>query len=361
MGRGFADDGRTDEAPMNDQTTPAPPTTAPERTSPAKLVKAGIAVLVLILAIGFGVHFWRQSKAFVSTDNAYVNADRIELAAQVSGPITAIHIQDQQPVKKGDVLLEIDPQPYQIAVDAAEAQLDLAYQTTSQDKAAVAAARAQIEQRTAELTNAQSNEKRAKELTEQKLISKQLADTAMTEARTAEAAVSAANANLQQALSALGKAGASNATVRAAAAKVAQARLDLERTRITAPADGLIANFELRPGSTVQAGVPIFTIIGDSNYWVDANFKETELARIRPGQKARIVVDMYKKHEFRGEVESLSGGAGQAFSLLPAQNATGNWVKVTQRVPVRVRVLDADPRFPLRIGTTATVRVAAPD
>lgn len=346
---------------MNDQTTPPTPTTAPERTSAVKLVKAGIAVVVLVVAIGFGVHLWRQSHAYVSTDNAYVNADRIELAAQVSGPIVAIHIQDQQPVKKGDVLLEIDPQPYQLAVDAAEAQLDLAYQTTSQDKAAVAAARAQITQRTAELTNAQSNEKRAKELTAQKLISKQLADTAMTEARTAEAAVSAANANLQQALSALGKAGANNATVRAAAAKVAQARLDLERTRIVAPADGLIANFELRPGSTVQAGVPIFTIIGDSNYWVDANFKETELARIQPGQKARIVVDMYKHHEFRGEVQSLSGGAGQAFSLLPAQNATGNWVKVTQRVPVRVRVLDPDPKFPLRIGTTATVRVAAPD
>ncbi len=95
--------------------------------------------------------------------------------------------------------------------------------------------------------------------------------------------------------------------------------------------------------------------------WVDANFKETELARIKPGQKARIVVDMYKQHEFKGEVQSLSGGAGQAFSLLPAQNATGNWVKVTQRVPVRVRILDPSPDYPLRIGTTATVRVQAPE
>ena len=345
---------------MNDQTT-STPVSAPDRTSPAKLIKGGLAILVLVAAIGFGVHFWRDAQRYVSTDNAYLNSDRIELAAQVSGPVTAIHIQDQQKVTKGDVLVEIDPQPYQLAVDAAEAQLDIAYQGTSQDKAAVAAARAQITQRTAELTNAQSNEKRAKELTAQRLISSQVADTAMTEARTAEAAVTAANANLQQALSALGKAGANNATVRAAAAKLAQARLDLERTRIVAPADGLVANFELRPGSTVQAGVPIFTIIGNSGYWVDANFKETELARIQPGQKARIVVDMYKKHEFKGEVQSLSGGAGQAFSLLPAQNATGNWVKVTQRVPVRVRIVDPDPKLPLRIGTTATVRITAPD
>ncbi|HTU66012.1 MAG TPA: HlyD family secretion protein [Steroidobacteraceae bacterium] len=346
---------------MNDQTTPAPATTAPERTSPKKIIKLGIAVLVLAGALSVGVYFWHQSQRFVSTDNAYVNANRIELAAQVSGPVIAIHIQDQQPVKKGDVLIEIDPQPYQLAVDAAEAQLDLAYQSTSQDKAAVAAARATITQRTAELTNAQANEKRAKELTAQKLISSQVADTAMTEARTAEAAVSAAQANLQQALSALGKAGANNATVRAAGAKLAQARLDLAHTRVTAPADGLVANFELRPGSMVQVGTPIFTIIGDAEYWVDANFKETELARIQPGQKATVIVDMYKHHEFKGEVQSLAGGAGQAFSLLPAQNATGNWVKVTQRVPVRVSIVDPDPKFPLRIGTTATVRVAAPE
>src|SRR3954468_11305979 len=198
---------------MNDQTTPPTATTSTERRSPAKLIKAGIAILVLLVAIWFGVHYWRESRQYVSTDNAYLNSDRIEIAAQVSGPVTAIHIQDQQAVKKGDVLVEIDPQPYQLAVDAAEAQLDIAYQGTSQDKAAVAAARAQISQRTAELANAQANEKRAKELTAQKLISSQVADTAMTQARTAEAGVSAAQANLQQALSALGKAGANNATV----------------------------------------------------------------------------------------------------------------------------------------------------
>jgi membrane fusion protein (multidrug efflux system) len=246
-------------------------------------------------------------------------------------------------------------------VDAAEAQLDLAYQASSQDRAAVAAARALVTQRTAELTNAQANEGRSKELTEQKLISKQTADTVMTEAKTAAAAVTAAQANLEQSLSALGKAGANNATVRSAAARLAQAKLDLSHTKVIAPASGVIANFELRPGSMVQSGVPLFTVIGDSEYWVDANFKETELRRIQPGQKATVIVDMYRDHEFKGEVQSLSGGSGQAFSLLPAQNATGNWVKVTQRVPVRVKVLDPDDKHPLRIGTTATVRVEAPD
>ena len=348
---------------MNDQpanpSTPAPATR--ERISAAKIAKWSIAAVVLIGGIAAGVHYWRLSRIYVTTDNAYVNANRVEMAAQVSGPVSALYVRDQQTVKGGELLLQIDPQPYQLAVDAAEAQLEMVNQTNSQNRAAVAAAQALVAQRTAELNNARSTEQRAAELTRQKLISKQSAETSATEAATAAAAVRAAQANLEQATSALGKAGSQNAAVRAAAAKLAQAQLDLAHTRITAPSSGLIANLELRPGSMVQAGVPLFTIIGDSEYWVDANFKETELRRVLPGQKARIVVDMYPKHAFRGEVQSLSGGAGQAFSLLPAQNATGNWVKVTQRVPVRVRVLDPDPKFPLRIGTTATVRVRAPE
>jgi membrane fusion protein, multidrug efflux system len=250
---------------MNDPTpVPAAPTVVvKERASPAKLIKWGIAAIVLVVAGSFGVHYWRLSQLYVSTDNAYVNADRIELAAQVSGPVTKIWIQDQQSVKQGDVLLEIDPQPYRLAVDAAEAQLELSYQSSSGDRAAVAAAKATVAQRSAEIHNAQSTEQRAIELTRQKLISKQSAETSATEAQTAAAAVRAAQANLEQAESAFGKAGAQNAAVRAAAAKLAQANLDLAHTRVTAPASGLIANFELRPGSMVQAGVPIFTVIGD--------------------------------------------------------------------------------------------------
>ena len=349
---------------MNDQTTPLPGTalpTAANRVSPAKIVKWALAALVLIVGLAVAVHYWRLSRLYVSTDNAYVNANRIEIAAQVSGPVRSIWIRDQQQVKYGELLFQIDPEPYQLAVDAAQAQLELANQSNSQDRAAVAAARAQVVQRTAELHNAQAEEQRAVELTKQKLISAQSAETMATTAQTAAAAVNAAQANLEQAQSALGQAGAQNAAVRAAAAKLAQAQLDLNHTRITAPAGGLIANFGLRPGSMVQNGVPVFTIIADNEYWVDANFKETELRRVKVGQKARVVVDMYPDHEFSGEVQSLSGGAGQAFSLLPAQNATGNWVKVTQRVPVRVRVLDPVPNYPLRIGTTATVRVQAPE
>ena len=136
---------------MDTPTTPVAPAVT-ERASPAKLIKWAIAAVVVLAILIAGIYFWRQSQLYVSTDNAYVNANRIEMAAQVSGPVTAIHVQDQQAVQRGEVLFEIDPQPYQLAVDAAEAQLELAYQASSQDRAAVAAARALVTQRTAELT-----------------------------------------------------------------------------------------------------------------------------------------------------------------------------------------------------------------
>lgn len=327
------------------------------RIAVGKLVKWGMAAIALAAALAIGLHYWRHAQLYVSTDNAYLNANTIEMAAQVSGPIVAIHVRDQQTVKAGDVLFEIDPRPYELALEAARAQLEIARQSTSQETAAVAAARAQVAQRAAELRNAQSNERRTRDLIARNLVSQQSAETISTQAETAEAAVKAAEANLAQAQSTLGKIGEGNAGVRAALAKVAQAKLDLDHTRIIAPAGGLIANFSLRPGSTVQKEIALFTIISDEEYWVDANFKETELDRVHPGQHAQIVVDMYRHHPFEGAVQSLSGGSGSAFSLLPAQNATGNWVKVTQRVPVRIRVLNPDPALPLRIGTTASVHV----
>ena len=332
-------------------------TTEHSRLSVGKLVKLAIALLILAALVFVGLHYWRQAQLYVTTDNAYVNANRVQIAAQVSGPITAIHVRDQQTVKQGDLLFEIDARPYEFAMEVAASQLALARQNNSQEAAAVAAASAQVTQRLAELRNAQSNEQRVRDLIERNLISKQAAEQTLTQAETAAAGVQAAEASLEQARSMLGEVGAKNAAVRGAAANLSQASLDLEHTKVHAPSSGLIANFGLRPGSMVQKEVPLFTIIGDEEYWVDANFKETELDTVHPGQTATVIVDMYKRNPFEGEVESLSGGSGAAFSLLPAQNATGNWVKVTQRVPVRVRITNPDPNFPLRVGTTATVRI----
>ncbi|MFL6617511.1 MAG: HlyD family secretion protein, partial [Povalibacter sp.] len=198
--------------------------------STAKLIKWGIALLIVAAIVSFAVHYWRESQLFVTTDNAYVNANTIEMAAQVSGPITAIHVRDQQVVKAGDLLFEIDPKPFELAVEAASAQLEIARQSTSQESAAVEAASAQVTQRAAELRNAQSNQRRVHDLVARNLVSEQNAETVRTQAETAAAAVAAAEANLAQARSALGKVGENNAGVRAAQAKLEQAQLDLDHT-----------------------------------------------------------------------------------------------------------------------------------
>ncbi len=330
------------------------------RLSGRKLVKWALVIVVIVVAAAFGLRYWRHSQAFVSTDNAYVNANTVEISAQVSGIVTQVPVRDNQRVNTGDPLFDIDARPFQIALEKAEAQLDLARQGTLQESAAVAQAEAQLAQRQAELRNAQSNNRRTTQLVTSGFLSQQGGETARTQVQTAEAAVQAAQAAVQQARSTLGKTGEENAAVRSAMAAVQQARLDLEHTHIVAPAAGTIANLTLRPGNTVQPGTPLFVLIGNQEYWVDANFKETELKRIRQGQEVQVTVDMYPDHPFHGVVESVSGGAGTAFSLLPPQNATGNWVKVTQRVPVRIRITDPDAAHPLRIGTTATVEVRAP-
>jgi membrane fusion protein (multidrug efflux system) len=323
-----------------------------------RLLKWAAIVLIVALVVGFGIHYWRISQAYESTNDAYINADTTQIAAQVAGPVLHVYVRDQQHVKAGDPLFDIDAEPFEVSVGAAEAQLRLAQQQAGEQQAAVQAAQAQVEQRAAELSNAQSNERRTRNLIKNGFLSEQNAEATQTAVATAAAALNAARANLAQAKSALGAPGDQNAAVQAAESRLRQARLDLSHTRVFAPTSGTVANLTLRPGSPVQPLVPVFSLVSDNNFWVDANFKETQLDRIRRGQMATVRVDMYPDRTFQGVVQSLSGGSGAAFSLLPPENATGNWVKVTQRVPVRVHIADPDPNYPLRIGTTANVRVA---
>jgi membrane fusion protein (multidrug efflux system) len=326
-------------------------------TSWRKLSKWLLALALLLAAGLFGWRYWQHSRLFESTDDAYLNAHTVEVSAQVSGPVVAVHVRDNAQVAAGAPLFDIDPAPFQLALARAQAQLQLARQAVAEQGAAVATAQAQVEQRAAELRNAQSADARNRKLVAQRFLSPQTGEASRTQVQTATAALKAAQASLEQATSALGQGGERNASVQAAEVAVRQAQLDLDRTQVRAPGSGTVANFSLRPGDSVQAGVPVFSIISDQEYWADANFKETQLARIHPGQAADIYVDMYPDHPFHGVVESISGGAGTAFSLLPPQNATGNWVKVTQRVPVRVRFANPERAYPLRIGTTATVEV----
>jgi len=342
---------------------PASPAAPPAKggRSRRKQIRWAVIAAFMVVAAVVGWHYWRQSGLYVTTDNGYVQANQVEVAAQVNGTVTEVHVRDQQAVKAGDALFEIDPRNFQIALDRARAQLELARQSVSQESAGVASAEAVLAQRHAEASNASAAWDRNRELMKSGFLSPQGAENARTQLATAQAAVKAAEAGVAQAKSALGKGGEDNAAVQAAAAMVKQAEIDLERTRVVAPTNGTIANLSLRPGNTVAPNVPLFVVISDQEFWVDANFKETQLKEIRVGQKATIESDVYPDHPFHGVVQSVSGGSGAAFSLLPPQNATGNWVKVTQRVPVRIRVEDPDPQHPLRIGTTATVKVRKED
>jgi membrane fusion protein (multidrug efflux system) len=175
--------------------------------------------------------------------------------------------------------------------------------------------------------------------------------------KAAAAQLAVARARLNQARLALGRAGDQNERIREAEAALKQAQLDLAHTHVTAACDGQIAELTLQPGSTARAGNPLFALVCTDKFWIAANFKETQLERIKAGQSATIEIDMYPGHRFEGRVETISRASGVAFSLLPPQNATGNWVKVTQRVPVRIAVTSTDADYPLRVGTSATVTI----
>ena len=325
------------------------------RLSPKTLL---IAVAIAGAAIA-GAWYWHRSQLYQSTDDAYVNARVVQVSSLVMGQVVNVPIHDNQFVHRGDILFEIDRRPFEAALGEAEGRLRQAQQGNRQDQSDLLAAQADVAQQQATLTNAEANLRRTSELVKENFMSKQTLDDARARLNAAKASVDAAKARVEKAREALAKTPAGvTPAVRIAQAQVDKARLDLEHTVMRAPEDGWITRFDLTPGTVVTPGNPLFAIVVANSFWVDANFKETELSGVVPGRPATIVVDMYPDHAFHGKVESLAGGTGAAFSLLPPQNANGNWVKVAQRVPVRVSIDDPDTAHPLRVGATATVTVS---
>lgn len=337
--------------------TPTPaitplPTQSVRKLKPAHL---GMAAAVAVIAASSWFLFFQAGS--VSTDNAYVNGPVVDVTAQVSGPVAQVVVQDNQHVKQGDLLLQIDARPFRIALDQARANLALARQSVSQGSAGIQAAEADVLQDRSELAQAKSDAARVHELAPKGYLSREDLEKADTRVKTAAAELQSSEAKLAQARAQLGHTGDDNENVKAAQAAVEAAQLKLDYTQIRAPFSGTVSNLSLQPGSMVQTGLPLFALIGDQEVWVDANFKETQFKKLRPGLKAEVTVDMYPGRVFHGVVNSISGGSGTAFSLMPPQNATGNWVKVTQRVPVKILITDPDPKMPLRIGTSTDVKI----
>ena len=314
------------------------------------------AILAIVAAAAFG--YWRYTRLYVTTDDAYVGANVVRVGAQVTAPVSAVLVRSFQTVKRGDTLLKLEAQPFQLAEQRAGIQLQQAMESVGASTAGLGAAESLVDQREAELQDARRNRDRILTLVADGMLPASQADDSRTKAASAEAQLAAARAQLEQARRALGVTGAGNTQLRAAETALSQARLQLSYTTVESPVDGILGDVTIRPGTIVQAGAALFPLVDTSKWWVDANFKETDLSRVHPGQKAQIEVDAFPGVEIDGVVESLSPASGAAFSLLPPENATGNWVKVTQRFPVRIRVTGgAGQQQALRIGASCTVRI----
>jgi membrane fusion protein (multidrug efflux system) len=337
-------------------------------------------LVLLVSAVAGGVYWWSIAD-HETTDDAFIDADVVQIAPQVAGPVTGLHFTDNQWVESGALLLEIDPRDYEVALasaradldvamaqqKAAEADLNLMLQTTQaaideakeavdQAKHQILQARQQSDASRADAERAGADASRYEELVKTAIASRQRYEQAMADARGTAArwratqlAVTTAEAQEAQAKARLADANAapqriagkqaqlatSRAQVERAAAAVRQAELNLSYTRIVAPRAGRMAKRAVNVGDLVQKNQNIAALVADPP-WVTANFKETQLARMRPGQPVVLTVDAFRGHQFRGRVDSVQAGTGSRFSLLPAENATGNYVKVVQRVPVKI-------------------------
>jgi len=350
-----------------------------------KKLFAGLGIATAVLAGGY---YLLSDGDHVRTDNAYVNADVAQVTPQLAAPVAAVEVVNTQMVRKGDVLLRLDDSDARIALVRAEAEWQRVRRQFGQALATGDALAAQVAQGDAAVRRAQSQVDVAASAYAKARIDLdrrvELADSGAISAEeltVARNAFAAAQGNLGQARAALAEAKAArtaaagsraantalvegttvdtNPDVTAARAKLEQARIDLARTVIRAPIDGVVTNRQVQVGQRIAAGTPVMTVVPIDTLYVDANFKEGQLARVRVGQPVRLTTDLYgDKVVYHGRVMGLSGGTGSAFALIPAQNATGNWIKVVQRLPVRVALDRRElARHPLRVGLSTEAEI----
>lgn len=312
----------------------------------------------LLIAVSLGYYVFNLHS--VSTDNAYVQQDKVSVSAEVGGRIVEIAVRENQHVKAGDLLFRIDPEPFKLAVaeaDAAIANAEARLDTLETD---YATSDVDIEKAKKDVAFYAQEYRRQVELMKTRVTTKAALDTAehnLSEARSKLAAAHAEAAKAKAALSTGRSKSRVNPFVLAAHVQKDKALLNLSRTEVRAPASGIVSQAErLQVGQLMVQGLAAVSIVKDDVSWVEANFKETDLEDMRVGQSAEIEVDAYSGMALKGKVESIGAGTGSEFSILPAQNATGNWVKVTQRVPVRIAIEDK-PARPLIAGLSVYVRI----
>ena len=344
------------------QADPVPPATAAPaapgtEAKPNWHTRALMFGVPAALALAGGA-WWLTSGGSVSTDNAYVQMDKVSVAAEVGGLITEVAVREGEDVKAGDLLFRIDGRPYQLTVAQAGAAIDAAKVDVGNLSASLAATQVDIKAAQNDIAFAEANFQRQAALMEKGFTTKAAYDATkhaveQARARLGQARASAAEARAKLATGASG----TNPQVEAARVQRAQAEVDLGRTEVRAPSAGRVAESDrLQVGQMMVAGLPAVTLVDTVHPWVEANFKETDLADMCVGQPAEMRFDAYPGLVVRGHVQTIGAGTGSEFSVLPAQNATGNWVKVTQRVPVRI-AFDEVPKRAMIAGLSAEVKV----
>lgn len=357
--------------------SPVPTTAAPE--APAgngkrRRALTALTAVVLVAGGGWGLYEWLVASHYENTDNAYVQGNVIQITPQIGGTVMAIGADDTDFVKAGQPLVQLDPADAKVALEQSEAALAQAvrqvrtlYANNGSLAAQVTLRQSDIAKAQSDIAKAQDDLQRRRALSGNGAVSKEELNHAETQLANARSALAAAQAGVVAAREALasnqslteGTSVAQHPSVLAAAAKVREAYLATQRVAMPAPVDGYVAKRTVQLGQRVAAGTPMMSIVPLHQLWVDANFKEVQLRNIRIDQPVKLTADVYgKKVEYTGKVAGLGVGTGAAFALLPAQNATGNWIKVVQRVPVRIAL---DPEQlkanPLRIGLSMDAEI----
>lgn len=319
----------------------------------AFMIVGGVVAIGLVL--GYFYNSYRMTH--ISTDDAFIDGNVHTIASKIYGTVKSVYVSDNQPVKRGDLLIEIDPRDYSVKLREAASALDVERAKLAEIEARIESAKANLELQKANLKLAEADKVRAEGLYKQEVISRERYDRAVTAYEVAAAQVKAAEEQLRQAES---QRVTQTAAIKQKEAGLALADLNYAYTKIYSPADGYVTKKTVQVGNQIQPGQPLMAIVSLNDIWIVANYKETQLERVRPGQSVIIKVDMFPGRKFKGRVDSIMAGTGASFSLFPPENATGNYVKVVQRIPVKI-VFDegVDQEHLLRIGMSVEPTVIA--
>ena len=326
-------------------------------------IALAIIVIALLFAIAPTRRYIRYFSSHVSTDDAYVDGTVALVSSRISGTVTRLFVEENWRAGGGEALLTLDPRDYQVRVDEAQAQLERAQQSVDQLFAQIDSAEAGVNLAGSQLRQAQIDYDRAAKLDSQGVVARSYYDQAATAVRVAVADRALATHQLEQARAALGGNAEDHGRydrpiVQQARAALEMAKLDLSYTEIRAPLAGIVTRKSVHVGNRIQPGEPLLAIVPTERLYITANYKETQLTDVRVGQPVRIEADIYPGFVYEGRVDSISMGTGAAFALLPPENATGNWVKVVQRVPVKIVLNQPAPADkPLRVGLSVDVNI----